>query len=175
MARALKLVIHVIIPFKVSTRSGEKLICDKVCKDVEIKVQGTIIKMDIFLLPMAGSNMVIGIQGLKTLGTVTFNFEKLWMKFDKEGSTVMWHGCSWISEDPLTTGQLKCLIASTQEAYICYLEKVTTIWIFLQFRLMKLNLPLLYKNSQTFLSHQLAYHPRERGITIFTWNPTQIQ
>lgn len=61
VAKLLKLTIHVILPFKVSTGSGEKLICDKVYKGVEIMVQGTCIKMDIFLLPMAGENMVIGI------------------------------------------------------------------------------------------------------------------
>lgn len=48
------------------------------------------IKMDIFLLPMAGANMVIGIQGLKTLGPVTFDFEELLMKFEWEGKVITW-------------------------------------------------------------------------------------
>lgn len=29
----------------------------------------------------------------------------------------------WVSEEPMTTGQLKCLIASTKEAYLCYLDR----------------------------------------------------
>lgn len=33
-----------------------------------------------------------------------------------------WKGSPWISDDPLTMGQLKCLIASTKEAYLLYLE-----------------------------------------------------
>lgn len=60
VANALKLIIHVIVPFKVSTGSGEKLTCDRVCKNVEIKIQDITVRMNIFLLPMAGSNMVIG-------------------------------------------------------------------------------------------------------------------
>lgn len=127
VANALKLVIHVIEPFIVSTGSGEKHICDRVCKNVEIKIQDTTVKMDIFLLPMVGSNMVIGIQGLKALGPVTFDFVKLWMKFERNKQVIIWHGCPWISEDPLSSAQLNCLIASTQEAYLCYMKKVEDV------------------------------------------------
>lgn len=66
--------------------------------------------------------MVIGIQGLKTLGPVTFDFEKLLMRFEWGGKMITWEGSSWISDDPLTVGQLRCLIASTKEAYLLYLE-----------------------------------------------------
>lgn len=79
--------------------------------------------MDIFFLPMAGANMVIGIQGLKALGPITFDFGSLLMKFTWEVKSVTWKGSRWISEDPLTAGQLKCLIASTSEVYLCYLEE----------------------------------------------------
>lgn len=68
--------------------------------------------------------MIIGIQGLKTLGPVTFDFGKIWMKFEIGGQTVHWDGCPWISEDSLSIGQLKYLVATTQEAYICYMIKV---------------------------------------------------
>lgn len=71
---------------------------------------------------MAGANMVIGIQGLKTLGLVTFDFESLQMEFKWEGQAMVWKGSPWISNDPLTVGQFKCLIASTREAYLLYLE-----------------------------------------------------
>lgn len=62
VASALKLTIHATRPFKVATDSGKNLTCDKVCKDVEIKIQGVVVMMDVFLIPMAGSNLVIGIQ-----------------------------------------------------------------------------------------------------------------
>lgn len=59
-------------------------------KGVDIKIQGICNKMDIFLLPMAGANMVIGIQGLKTLGQVTFDFELLMMTFMRKCRFVIW-------------------------------------------------------------------------------------
>lgn len=46
------------------------------CKGIEVKIQDKLIVMDIFLIHMAGSNVVIGVQDLKTFGPVTFDFEK---------------------------------------------------------------------------------------------------
>lgn len=85
IAKLLKLTIHVIMPFKVSTGSGEKLVCSKVCKGVDIKFQGTSITM-------AGANMIIGIQGMKTLGPITFDFDSLQMMFEWGSKSVKWKG-----------------------------------------------------------------------------------
>jgi len=106
VARALKLTIELIVPFNVSTGSGEKLNCAEICRGVEIFIQNTCIKMDIFLLDMSGANLVIGIQGMKTLGPVTFDFDKLLMEFLWKGNKVSWQGLTWISDDPLTVGCL---------------------------------------------------------------------
>lgn len=124
VAATLQLVVHMIHPFQVSTGSGEQLTCSKLCREVEVKIQGTVTKMDLFLLPMTGANMVIGIQGLKLLGPVTFDFSTLSMQFSRNGKTISWVGSSWISDEPLTSGQLKCLVAQSREAYLCYYEKV---------------------------------------------------
>lgn len=71
---------------------------------VEIIIQNTCIKMDIFLLDMYGANMVIGIHGMKTLDPVTSDFEKLLMKFMWLGNKNSWQCLPWIFYDPLTVG-----------------------------------------------------------------------
>lgn len=124
VAIALKLTVCLIVPFYVSTGSGEKLVCNKVCRDVLIKVQDVEVKMDIFLIKMAGANMVMGVQALKIFGKVTFDFENSIMEFCLKGKKITWVGLPWISEDPLTQGQLKYFTASTHEAYLCYIERV---------------------------------------------------
>lgn len=43
-----KILILAVSPFNVSTGSGEKLVCDKVCKYVELKIQGERVTMDLF-------------------------------------------------------------------------------------------------------------------------------
>lgn len=127
VALALKLTVSLIVPFYVSTGNGEKLICNKVCKDVMIRIQGVDVVMGIFLIKMAGSNMVMGVQALKTFGKVTFDFGNSIMEFCLKGKNISWVGLPWISEDPLTQGQLKYLSASTHEAYFCYTERIEDV------------------------------------------------
>lgn len=81
----MKLTIHATRPFKVDIGSGENFTCDKVCKEVQTKIQGITMKMDIFLIPMSVSNVVIGIQWLKRLGYILSNYETFTMKFKWEG------------------------------------------------------------------------------------------
>lgn len=120
----LQLPICAIKPFKVSTGSGEKLLCDKVCRNVQIKIQGVVIVIDLFLLPMDGANIVISTQWLKKLGDVVSNYKELYMKFFWKGEQVIWKGISWLDSDPLSAGQLKSLEKSTNEAFLCYLEVI---------------------------------------------------
>lgn len=48
--------------FRVYIGSGEFLICNEVCRGVEILCQGTQIKADLFVLLMEGANVVLGVQ-----------------------------------------------------------------------------------------------------------------
>lgn len=125
--------------------------------------------MDIFLLPMAGANMVIGIQGMKTLGPIMFDFQSLNMSFYLEGKSVKWKGSPWISDDPFTVGQLKCLVASTKEAYLQSWRRRRK-----RMRMMpqssNLNYLALYTLSVMTLPHLKACHPREKETTTFTLN-----
>ena len=43
-------------------------------------------------IPMGGVDVVLGIQWLQSLGTITFNFEELFMKFYVEGKEVELRG-----------------------------------------------------------------------------------
>lgn len=80
--------------------------------------------IDLFLLPMARSNIVIGTQWLKELGDVVSNYNELSMKFNWQGTPVVWRGISWLNKDPLTSGELKSLQKVSSEAFLCYFEEI---------------------------------------------------
>lgn len=68
VAHKLKLPVSSVTQFSVVTGSGNELSCDKICKDVKVLVQGTILGVDLYLLLMDGMDVVMGIQWLKTAG-----------------------------------------------------------------------------------------------------------
>ncbi|GKC60431.1 retrotransposon-related protein, partial [Tanacetum coccineum] len=54
--------------FKVYIGSGETLLCENVCVQVPIQLLGFSIDVDLYVLPMQGPDVVLGIQWLQKLG-----------------------------------------------------------------------------------------------------------
>lgn len=67
--------------FKMFIGSGEHLVCKDVCRLVENSLQNTVVTKDLFVLPMGGANIVLGIQWLDKLGAATTNYRDLSMEF----------------------------------------------------------------------------------------------
>jgi hypothetical protein len=44
-------------------------------------MQGLVFRTDLFILPLAGCDVVLGIQWLRTLGPILWDFTKLQMEF----------------------------------------------------------------------------------------------
>lgn len=69
-------------------------------------VQSTRIIVDLFLLPMDGTDVVLGIQWFKTLGKIVTDYTELSMKFIWNGKMVSWTGEKMINEDTLVESRL---------------------------------------------------------------------
>ncbi|GJV60973.1 ATP-dependent DNA helicase PIF1-like protein [Tanacetum coccineum] len=68
-------------PFKVYIGSGETLLCENMCARVPIDIQGLRVDVDLFVLPMKGPDIVLGIQWLQKLGKVTHDYSMQTMEF----------------------------------------------------------------------------------------------
>ncbi|GKD59190.1 reverse transcriptase domain-containing protein [Tanacetum coccineum] len=60
--------------FKVYIGSGETLLCENMCAQVTMDIQGLRMDVDLYVLPTKGSNIVLGIQWLQKLGKVTHDY-----------------------------------------------------------------------------------------------------
>jgi hypothetical protein len=49
--------------------------------DLCLKIQGTLFRVDLYILPLAGCDMVLGIQWLRLLGPILWDFDQLTMEF----------------------------------------------------------------------------------------------
>ena len=67
-----------------------------------LKLQKVPFAIDFFILPLEGYDVVLGTQWLRTLGPIQWDFEKLLMKFLKDGKEIVLHGvtCSRIKVTP---------------------------------------------------------------------------
>jgi hypothetical protein len=78
--------------FKVLVGNGEELQCTTICPSVSLILGPHSFTIDLFVLPLSGAELVLGVQWLKTLGPIMTDYEKLTMSFTKDGQQVHLQG-----------------------------------------------------------------------------------
>lgn len=74
-----------VAPVKVTAANGSLLTCQAQCKYFCWKMQGECYMVDVLLIELDTYDMVLGVQWLAQLSDITWNFNKLKMKFQYEG------------------------------------------------------------------------------------------
>lgn len=122
LVKKLQLYINPIRLFFVSTGRGKKLVCSKVSRKNPLKMGEITLFVDLFLIDLSSTNIILGMQWLKSLGLVSFQFQDLSMQFDWRGKTICSKGKHWVDDNPLSNTELKSLLNTTNEAFMCYME-----------------------------------------------------
>jgi len=81
VAKATDSYIHPSNNFEVLVGNGGKIACKGTCRNVKLSMGQYILKSDMYVLPLGGCDIILGIQWLRTLGTIQWNFAELWMTF----------------------------------------------------------------------------------------------
>ncbi|WVZ58041.1 hypothetical protein U9M48_008353 [Paspalum notatum var. saurae] len=76
---------------RVAVANGEHLPCVGVIQQASFSVHSAPFTTDIFVLPLAGFDMVLGTQWLATLGPILWDFSNLTMVFWRHNGKVEWH------------------------------------------------------------------------------------
>ncbi|KAK8938405.1 hypothetical protein KSP39_PZI010909 [Platanthera zijinensis] len=92
--------------FQVMVADGSKLRCEGALKGVEIQLTGYVCRTDVYLLPIKGSDMVLGVQWLRQLRRVTTDWDRMTLEFTQQGTDYCLHG---IRSSPLKEISLRSL------------------------------------------------------------------
>jgi hypothetical protein len=71
---------------KVKIANGQEVASLGKSREVEVKMQGYIFRTEFVILPLAGCDAILGIQWLRTLGPILWDFTQLEMRFRYEGT-----------------------------------------------------------------------------------------
>ena len=111
-------------PLQVSVAGGTKLVSQYMVKGFQWKIQGVVFETDVMLLPLGGCELVLGVQWLSTLGTISWNFQELTMKFAYGGQKVLLRGThqselAWMSGKQMS--KMVSQIREHQMPTVCYM------------------------------------------------------
>ncbi|XP_015387832.1 uncharacterized protein LOC107177859 [Citrus sinensis] len=126
LAERLGLAIQPTTNFRVYIGNGDFLVCKQVCPQANLTMQGSAFIVDLFILPIEGIDVVLGIQWLQKLGKVFHDYSALTMEFFLNGQPVMLRG-DLSSPTRITYNQLQALIHSDTVTSLCALQPVPVI------------------------------------------------
>ena len=115
VARRLKCPTRVITGIKVTVANGDVLKSQEVCESIMWEAQGLTQFTDFMVLPLMGCDLVLGVQWLKTLGPIMWDFNKLSMQFSIQGQDVKWSGLQGGTVQYASKGQFSKLTASVHK------------------------------------------------------------
>ncbi|CAJ2652754.1 unnamed protein product [Trifolium pratense] len=92
IARFLKLPIEPGPVFKVLVGNGEIMTAEGVIQNLALNIQGTELQVPVFLLPVAGADVILGASWLATLGPHVADYASLTLKFFINGKFVTLQG-----------------------------------------------------------------------------------
>lgn len=70
--------------------NGERITCPGVLRQAPIFIDGNEFHVDLFVMPLAGYDLVLGTQWMVTLGPIVWNFQTRTMSFRRHGREVCW-------------------------------------------------------------------------------------
>ncbi|GAV62648.1 RVP_2 domain-containing protein [Cephalotus follicularis] len=111
--------------FKVFVGNGQYLECSKKCHGVNLFIQKYQFTIHMFILPIQGTDSVLGVQWLKQLGPVVTDYQALTMDFCLDGNTIHFVAESFLNHQPLQAKQLKKLTSGEEIDQICHLMAIS--------------------------------------------------
>ncbi|CAA0816385.1 Unknown protein, partial [Striga hermonthica] len=82
VAERLRLPVEPIAPFKVYVGSGDSLVCRNRSLELALEMQGTSFEVPLYVLPIQGPEIVLGMPWLRELRRVVHDYKQLTMEFE---------------------------------------------------------------------------------------------
>ncbi|MCH93797.1 hypothetical protein A2U01_0014750, partial [Trifolium medium] len=106
IASFLHLPIHNLSSFLVMVGNGDHLQCTGLCVDIPLMVDNHLFTTSLYVLPIQGADVVLGVQWLQTFGPFVFNFSVPSMQFYHNNSLITITGSKPNNLKPVSFHQL---------------------------------------------------------------------
>lgn len=124
-SKYLQLPIEPVPKFSVMVGNGQCLPCEAVSRHVSLLIQGSTLVDDLYVLPFYGSDIVLGVAWLATLGPVLTNYASRVFEFTLNGSKVSWQGKCPTDAQPIQLHSLRRMDATNAITSFFCLEVIT--------------------------------------------------
>ncbi|CAH9084460.1 unnamed protein product [Cuscuta epithymum] len=122
LVEELELPFNTITGYKVQIGNGEKISNNRRCEEVVLCLPDTDIKQDFYILNLGGTDLVLGMEWLTSLGDVEINFQKQTINWKSSGHNHSVQGDPKLSSMEVSLKTLTQIIQDNGDGYLIYYE-----------------------------------------------------
>ena len=122
LAHFLHLVTLPVPPLTIMVGNGSEITYDRVCRDTTIAIQGHTFTLDLHVMPLGGTDVVLGVAWLQLLGPITIDYSHLQMTFVHHGRPITIQGGVDIGPSEIHHGQVRRLMATQRVAALFHIH-----------------------------------------------------
>lgn len=122
----MKLPVLPVPTFKVLVGNGQSLHAEGLIQNLQITIQGTVLTLNAYLLPVMGADVILGTSWLATLGPHIADYQNLSIQFVLENQLVTLQGEHTMKPHSTSVHQLHRL-CSTKSIDCCYTLSITEL------------------------------------------------
>ncbi|CAH9127383.1 unnamed protein product, partial [Cuscuta epithymum] len=108
--------------YKVQIGNGEKVSNNGRCENLTLCMQGTNIKQKFYMLNLEGTDLVLGMEWLTTLGNVEINFQKQSIKWKVQGVAQQIQGDPHLNSMEISLKTMTQILQDTGVGYFMFCE-----------------------------------------------------
>ncbi|XP_028191387.1 uncharacterized protein LOC114377177 [Glycine soja] len=112
-------------PLRVMVGNGQHLECQQLCTEIPVEIQTTSFTVDLYVLPISGANIVLGVQWLQSLGPILTDYNTLCMQFFHQGRLVELKGENDTNLRQLSSPQFRRLCRTQGDGFLFHITMLT--------------------------------------------------
>jgi hypothetical protein len=121
--------IHAVNNFQIMIANGGSMKCGGRCENVRLQIGDYNLKSHMFAIDMGGCDIVLGVEWLKTLGSILMDFQNLTMQFDQGSHTHKFQGITAGSPEIISSHRMEKLLKKGHSSVIAQLHAIQAIEI----------------------------------------------
>jgi hypothetical protein len=110
--------------FQVMIAYGGTINCSGKCHRIKLNMGEYLLDRLMIVIQMGGDDVVLGVQWLKSLGTMAFNFQDLFMRFSSEGKEIEIRGIQGKPSKVISSNNMTKLLKKGHHGVIAQLSSI---------------------------------------------------
>jgi len=113
-AKELNCFLYRTLECQVMVASGGTINCSGKCHNIKLSIGEYVLNSPMLSIPMGGADVVLGVQWLQSLGTISFNFQEIFMIFSVDGKEVELRGIAGKPGKIISSNSMRKLLKKEQ-------------------------------------------------------------